>query len=721
MSRFDRVVIVDWSASARRMPARPRADAIWIGISDMAGDREPLYCRSRAEAMATIEALCEEALATGERLLIGFDFPLGYPRGLAEALTGRAEALALWEWLAGQINDGDDNANNRFDIAAAINRRFPGIGPFWGRPASRALPDLPERGLLRDGHGLPERRLVEERVPRAQPCWKLFTTGSVGSQALLGIPRLQTLRERFADALTVWPFEKRDAPITLAEIYPSLLDGAVNRVLARDPDAIKDAVQVRLLAATLMAHARDALPAAMRATDASEAVLREEGWILGVGCETLLRETAQEIATGMSALEPPRLQNDCFALPPGVDWTPVDDALRYLRAALRPVAGIETLPTADALGRVLARDTIARRSNPPAPNAAVDGYGFAHAATGEGPQQLPLIDGRAAAGVPYTGKVPHGQAIRILTGAILPEGVDTVVLEEDCATDGARIAFNGPIKPRSNTRKAGEDVAAGTLALPAGRLLTPADLALLSALGIGEVAVHRRLRVGVLSTGEEIVGGFGDDALAPGKIYDANRPMLLAMAQAWHYRLVDLGHVGDDRDALRARLDAASREADVIFTSGGASAGDEDHVSALLRESGALQEWRIAIKPGRPLALALWNGVPVFGLPGNPVAAFVCALIFARPALAALSGAGWCEPLAFTVPAAFSKNKKPGRREYLRARLDAHGAAEVFASEGSGRISGLSWATGLVEIGDGAQEISPGDPVRFMPYAGFGI
>lgn len=722
MSGYDQVVIVDWSASSKRMPERPRADAIWIGIGDAAGDRKPLYCRSRAEAMAALEAVCRDALAAGERLLIGVDFPLGYPRGLAGKLTGRAEALALWEWLAGQIEDADDNANNRFAIAAAINRRFSGIGPFWGRPASRDLPDLPERGSLRDRqHGLPERRLVEERVPRAQPCWKLFTTGSVGSQALLGIPRMQALRERFGTSLTVWPFEKRDAPITLAEIYPSLIDGAVNRVLDRDPLAIKDAVQVQLLAATLMAHARDALPAAMRAIDAPEAVLREEGWILGVGCETLLQDTAEEIASGMSALEPPRLQNDCFALPPGVDWTPVDDALRYLREALHPVTGTETLATADALGRVLAKDAIARRSNPPAPNAAVDGYGFAHASTGGGPQQLPLIVGRAAAGVPYTGVVPHGHAIRILTGAILPEGVDTVVLEEDCATDGARIAFNGPIKPRSNTRKAGEDVAAGELALQAGRSLTPADLALLSALGIGEIAVHRRLRVGVLSTGEEIVGDFSGEPLAPGKIYDANRPMLLAIAQAWRYRPVDLGHVGDDREALRARLDAASREADVIFTTGGASAGDEDHVSALLRESGALQEWRIAIKPGRPLALAVWNGVPVFGLPGNPVAAFVCALIFARPALAALSGAGWSEPMAFTVPAAFSKSKKPGRREYLRARLDANGAAEVFASEGSGRISGLSWATGLVEIGDGAQEIAPGDPVRFLPYAGFGI
>ena len=255
MNGFDRVVIVDWSAASTRMPARPRADAIWIGISDAEGDREPLYCRSRTEAMAVLETLCEEALAAGERLLIGFDFPLGYPRGFAEALTGRAEALALWEWLARQIEDRDDNANNRFAIAADLNRRFPGIGPFWGCPAGQDLPDLPERGTLRHGHGLPERRLVEERIPRAQPVWKLFTTGSVGSQALLGIARLHALRKRFGDALTVWPFENLDAPITLAEIYPSLIDGAVNRVLARDPDAIKDAVQVRLLAATLRAHA----------------------------------------------------------------------------------------------------------------------------------------------------------------------------------------------------------------------------------------------------------------------------------------------------------------------------------------------------------------------------------------------------------------------------------------------------------------------------------
>lgn len=420
-------------------------------------------------------------------------------------------------------------------------------------------------------------------------------------------------------------------------------------------------------------------------------------------------------------LAPPRLKDDCFALPPGIDWTPVDDALALLRRNLSPVVGIETLDVSAALGRVLADDVIARRSNPPAPNSAVDGYGFAHAATGDGPQTLPLVPGRAAAGAPFPGRIPSGAAVRVLTGAILPDGVDTVVLEEDTASDGDRIAFHGGVKPRANTRRAGEDVAAGALALPAGHRLRPPDLALLSAVGAMRVSVHRRLRMGVLSTGDEISTLTEGPVLDAGHIYDANRPMLLAMAERWGYLPVDLGHVGDDREALAERLDRSVDVADVIFTSGGASAGDEDHVSALLRAAGAMATWRIAVKPGRPLALGLWKGVPVFGLPGNPVAAFVCTLIFGRPALSVLAGGAWEAPAGYTVPAAFEKDKRPGRREYLRARLTADGRAEVFRSEGSGRISGLAWATGLVEIEDGARRIAPGDPVRFLPYGSFGL
>lgn len=416
-------------------------------------------------------------------------------------------------------------------------------------------------------------------------------------------------------------------------------------------------------------------------------------------------------------LIPPRLKDDCFAMPQGVEWVPVDDALARLRAALSPVTTTQTCAANRALGRVLAQDAVARRSNPPRPNSAVDGYGFAHAATGSGVQKLPLAKGRAAAGQPFDGAVPHGQAVRILTGAILPDGVDTVVLEEDCAINATHVAFDGPIKPNANTRNAGEDVVQGATALRAGHRVRAPDVALLCALGIAEVAVYRPLRVGVLSTGDEIIADPADPAL-PHQIYDANRPMVLGMAAGWGYEAVDLGHVADDPALIAARLDGA--DVDVILTSGGASAGDEDHVSRLLRGKGTLSSWRIALKPGRPLALALWDGVPVIGLPGNPVAAMVCAAIFARPALSLLSGAGWCDPLAMTVPAAFSKSKKPGRREYLRARL-VDGAAEVFQSEGSGRISGLSWADGLVELPDAAIDVTPGTPVRFLPYAGLGI
>ena len=417
-------------------------------------------------------------------------------------------------------------------------------------------------------------------------------------------------------------------------------------------------------------------------------------------------------------LKPPPLRNDCFALPAGVAWTPVDEALALLRARLSVVVPVETRPLGAALGRVLAADVIALRSNPPQANSAVDGYGFA-GAVAEGAHVMPLAKGRAAAGVPFDGVLPAGRALRVLTGAALPEGVETVILEEDVTLGSGEIAFRGPLKAGANTRRAGEDVAAGAVALTKGTRIGAPELALLAAVGVREVDTYRPLRVAVLSTGDELVEA-GSGGAGPGQIFDANRPMLMAMLAAFGCEAVDMGRVPDDRSVLRAVLDDASARADAILTSGGASAGDEDHVSALLREAGAMTEWRVALKPGRPLALGLWNGAPVFGLPGNPVAAMVCTLIFARPALGLLGGAGWAAPQGFDVPAGFEKRKKPGRREYLRARM-REGRAEVFKSEGSGRISGLSWAEGLVELPDGEAHIRPGDPVRFLPYGSFGL
>lgn len=417
-------------------------------------------------------------------------------------------------------------------------------------------------------------------------------------------------------------------------------------------------------------------------------------------------------------LTPPPLKDDCFALPLGTHWTPVEEALSSLRARLHPVTGLESAPLYHALDRVLAEDVHARRANPPQPNSAVDGYGMRHADVVDGPQSLPLVEGRSAAGQPYQGSLPPGQAIRILTGATLPHGVDTVILQEDVTTDGKQIAFHGPLKFGANTRKAGEDVAKGDLLLSAGRRLTPADLALLAATGHADVPVRKCLRVAVVSTGDELAEP-GDTA-RPDQIFDANRPLLMAMCHRFGFEPIDLGRAPDDRTALRDFLDRAAEQSDVILTSGGASAGDEDHLAALLNETEAMSLWRIAIKPGRPLALGLWNGTPIFGLPGNPVAAMVCTLVFARPAMGLLAGQGWQEPMRLTVPAAFSKSKKPGRREYLRARL-RNGKADVFPSEGSGRISGLSWAEGLVELPDGPLDVKEGTLVTFIPYAGFGL
>lgn len=416
---------------------------------------------------------------------------------------------------------------------------------------------------------------------------------------------------------------------------------------------------------------------------------------------------------------PPKLSNDCFALPQGVHWTPVDETLANLRERVTVVTGIEPVPTVAAGGRVLAADVVAKRDSPPYANSAVDGYGFAFASLGEEEQALPLAEGRSAAGGPFDGVVPAGMALRILTGAMVPDGIDTIVLEEDVAIEDGILKFGTGLEKGANVRPKGEDMARGQKVLLAGRHLQPQDLGLLAAAGVDIVQVHKRLRVAVLSTGDEL-RQVGED-IAPHQIYDANRPMLLDLIRRWGMEPVDLGHVRDDAGLVKQMLTKGAQEADVILTSGGASAGDEDHISAALQASGTLNLWRVAIKPGRPLALAMWEGVPVFGLPGNPVAAFVTALIFARPTLLELSGAGWAEPRVMHLPAAFSKNKKPGRREYLRARVNTDGHAEVFKSEGSGRISGLSWAEGLVELEDEGQEIAEGDPVRYYPFSEFGL
>ena len=416
----------------------------------------------------------------------------------------------------------------------------------------------------------------------------------------------------------------------------------------------------------------------------------------------------------------PPLRNNCFAMPAGVEWTPVDEALKQIKKGLHPVIEQEIIPLGNAAGRTLATSVTAKRSNPPMANSAVDGYGFCFDDLPDAEViNLPLQDGVAAAGKPFSGQLETGHILRILTGAIIPTGVDTVVLEEDTVINGSDISFRPGLRKGANARCAAEDVAVGQSIFDAGHVLRPQDLALLAATAAHEVVVYKRLKVAVISTGTELVK-VGDTA-RDDQIFDANKPMLLNMIRAWGYAAIDGGHFEDDPDLIRNGFSNAAKNADAIFVSGGASAGDEDYVSKLLKEEGSLYTWRVALKPGRPIAMALWNGTPTFGFPGNPVAAFVCALIFGLPALKTLAGQSLCDVPSFQVPAAFEKSKKPGRREYLRARLNAKGYVEIFKSEGSGRISGLAWSDGLVELPDAAAEITIGDMVKYIPYASFGI
>jgi len=412
------------------------------------------------------------------------------------------------------------------------------------------------------------------------------------------------------------------------------------------------------------------------------------------------------------------LRNDCFALPPGVNWTPVAEALERLRSRLHPVVGVDrAVPLSRLNGRILARDIHAPRAHPPSRNSAVDGYALAGPVT-RVPCALPLVDGRSAAGEPYLGQVPEGYAIRILTGAVMPAGTDTVVLEEDCEVTDRQLHLNGTLKAGANARQAGEDIKEQDQILAAATRLTPTRISVLASVGVESVDVFQRLRVGVLSTGDEVkpVGS----AVTDWQIYDANRPMLSALVTQLGYELVDLGHVLDRAGDVRDAQARGAEQCDLILTSGGVSAGDEDHVSKTLKAHGEISNWRIAIKPGRPLALAMFQGTPVVGLPGNPVAAWVCALRFGAPAMALLAGGEWFEPRGYVMPANFVKNKKPGRSEMLRARV-RDGQVEVFGSEGSGRVTGLAWSEGMVELDESAQLIEPGTPVRFVPYASFGL
>lgn len=403
-------------------------------------------------------------------------------------------------------------------------------------------------------------------------------------------------------------------------------------------------------------------------------------------------------------------------------------ALAVLRNRVQPLDGMEMVPLADLCGRVLAAPVVAARAVPAHTNAAVDGYGFRYADYDRAAGATLPIGGVAAAGRPLSGAPPAGHAVRILTGAAVPEGIDTVVMQEDCRVLGGEV--NGQvvlppgIKRGANIRLAGEDVAAGSRLIDAGVVLRPQDVAAIASVGLATASCYRRVRVAIVSTGDEVVRPGGVQP-GPAQVFDANAPMLVALARSAGCDVTDLGVWPDDRVDLTSRLANAASRFDVILTSGGASGGDEDHMAAALDHLGTRHLWRLAIKPGRPMMLGQIGACSVVGLPGNPVAVFVCYLMYVLPMLRQRGGATWREPRRWRLPAAFNMaSRKVGRREFLRGMLveGPNGlTADRYPRDGSGLISGLRAADGFIEIPEATPAIALGDLIDFIPFTEFGI
>jgi molybdopterin molybdotransferase len=420
-----------------------------------------------------------------------------------------------------------------------------------------------------------------------------------------------------------------------------------------------------------------------------------------------------------------KLIDDCFVL--DKDRLLHDEAIAILKSRVRPVVGVEQVKLADTAGRFLAENIVSPRPIPAHDNAAVDGYTFAHAAYDAAHGARFKVLGQTAAGHPFKGSAPPGGAVRIFTGAVMPEGFDTVAMQEDVRLErsGEEIwAFIPPgLKAGANRRLAGEDAKDGARLIEPGTRLRPQDVATAASTGLDRIACYAKLKVAILSTGDEILRP--GDAFSPGKVYDANAPMLEGLVRAAGAEAVDLGVLPDKAELVKAALASAARAYNAIIISGGASQGAEDHVVKSLDALGKRHLWQIAIKPGRPMSFGQIGDCVVFGLPGNPVAVFVCFLIYVRPVLTRLAGGAWPEPPRFPLSAAFTQKKKVGRREFWRARLTRGSGGKLqvakFPRDGSGLIASLREADGLLEVAEDVAEVKQGDPVDFIPFAAFGL
>jgi molybdopterin molybdotransferase len=407
------------------------------------------------------------------------------------------------------------------------------------------------------------------------------------------------------------------------------------------------------------------------------------------------------------------------------DALPVDKAQDFIARLVPRVQAIESVALRTSLGRVLARDVVSTIDVPAHDNSAMDGYALRGSELAAGGDTLLTVAGTGFAGQAFDGLVPPGHCVRIMTGAVMPDGLDTVVPQEFTQTDGTAVRIPaGVVRSGDNRRLAGEDLARGGAALRAGRVIRPADLGLLASLGQAEVPVFRRLRVAFFSTGDELrsIG----EPLDTGCVYDSNRYTLWGMLQRLGCEVLDLGVVRDDPAALRAAFSEAAACADAVITSGGVSVGEADHTKQIMAELGDVLFWRIAMRPGRPMAIgriaSRGHQAILFGLPGNPVAVMVTFYAFVRDALLAMSGAAPAPLPLLRAACTTALRKKPGRTEYQRGIVgraaEGRWQVAITGSQGSGILSSMSAANGMVVLHHAQGNVAAGDEVDVIPFDG---
>jgi molybdopterin molybdotransferase len=390
-----------------------------------------------------------------------------------------------------------------------------------------------------------------------------------------------------------------------------------------------------------------------------------------------------------------------------------DEAHERLLGFVRPVREIETVDTMMAAGRILAAALHSAIDQPPMDNSAMDGYALRAADVPATGTRLPVSQRIPAGSVGHA--LQPGTAARIFTGAPLPEGADAVVMQESCEHDGDHVTINTVPAAGEFVRRRGQDITAGAEVLPAGLRLTPQALALAASAGAAQLPVYRRLKVALFSTGSELV--MPGEPLPPGGIYNSNRFMLRSLLAGLGCEVEDLGIIPDRLESTREALRRAAEGHDLILSSGGVSVGEEDHIKPAVEAEGSLDLWKIAMKPGKPLAYGRVHGAAFIGLPGNPVSSFVTFLLMVRPFVLASQGATEVAPQSLMLRADFDWPEPDRRREFLRARMNSQGGVELFRNQGSSALNSTVWANGLVDIPAGIP-VARGGQVRFLPYAG---